>query len=476
MGGVQSGETPNASAAKKQSHRRSSTTSLPDGSTVVRQPVQVVSDKHGKPLVNPNFPGRERYSNWRLHDVKAAWVRATALAPMVRRQQVVLGCQSLVLTCDVQRCGPTFSDGTHIDKGRRMELTRRQFWEVFTDYQVVCGREWLSLPLDQFYLYLDKPTDTKIDAVEVLMMLALFSQGTPDEALAFCFQVFDEDRSRVMELVSGHCRYALGSTSVAMRPDVLCWWRQDEMEHFLWVLGNAAYKIGLVKTKPVLSYVLSLAKDMVQMADADKDGEIACPEFVEWMLSHVMTGRIVSTLKKLRARDRAHRRQMQLLREARGDEDGSAVQEAPSPQSPPHDLPRPAIQPQGADDSADVTHAGAGAGGSGGAGGDIGSEGGGSNGAKTPQGAPAQGVADGATTPTGSTSDMEQKAREHQAAKPNARRRSRRGSVASRSRRGSVRTGRRRMSVLGVGGGIFFPATDILMRPGNTAEVRQLWQ
>ena len=42
------------------------------------------------------------------------------------------------------------------------------------------------------------------------------------------------------------------------------------MQHFLWVLGSAAYKTGLIAEKPLLRDVLVLAGDMIDMADADK--------------------------------------------------------------------------------------------------------------------------------------------------------------------------------------------------------------
>ena len=96
-----------------------------------------------------------------------------------------------------------------MDKARCIPLSRRQFWEVFTDFEVVCGREWLSLPLDHFYLFQDHADDETVDAVEVLMVLALFCRADPEDALTFCFDVFDGDGSKIMELVRGDVWRAL---------------------------------------------------------------------------------------------------------------------------------------------------------------------------------------------------------------------------------------------------------------------------
>lgn len=131
-----------------------------------------------------------------------------------------------------QRDGPAFKAGEHLDKGRCISLSRRQFWEVFTDFEVVCGREWLSLPLDHFYLFQDHDGDERVDAVEVLMVLALFCRADPEDALTFCFEVFDGDGSNIMELVRVLCaarwqRYApaplaRAQTHVALLSLLLC--------------------------------------------------------------------------------------------------------------------------------------------------------------------------------------------------------------------------------------------------------------
>jgi len=84
---------------------------------------------------------------------------------------------------------------------RRLLLSRKQFWEAFTDHGVQSGREWLSLPLEHFYVFVDTPDAEHVDAVEVLMVLALFCESRPSEALAFCFDVFDADQSSTMDRV-----------------------------------------------------------------------------------------------------------------------------------------------------------------------------------------------------------------------------------------------------------------------------------
>ena len=75
-----------------------------------------------------------------------------------------------------------------------VRLTRREFWDVFTDYTVLKGDTWLSLPLDVFNVFDDQGSGT-VDALEVFLMMSLFSDGDIDQALRFCFTVFDTDQS-----------------------------------------------------------------------------------------------------------------------------------------------------------------------------------------------------------------------------------------------------------------------------------------
>lgn len=87
---------------------------------------------------------------------------------------------------------------------RAVRLTRREFWDVFTDYTVLKGDAWLSLPLSVFNVFDDGGTGT-VDALEVFLMMSLFSDGAMDEALHFCFTVFDTDHSGEQSGLAAGC-------------------------------------------------------------------------------------------------------------------------------------------------------------------------------------------------------------------------------------------------------------------------------
>ena len=97
-----------------------------------------------------------------------------------------------------------------------VRLTRREFWDVFTDYTVLHGDSWLSLPLYVFSMF-DNTDSGTIDVLEVFLMVALFSEGEMEDQLRFCFKVFDTDHS--------------GSITI------------DEMLHFFQVLCRASFKV-----------------------------------------------------------------------------------------------------------------------------------------------------------------------------------------------------------------------------------------
>jgi len=97
-----------------------------------------------------------------------------------------------------------------------VRVTRREFWDIFTDYTVLKGDTWLSLPLSVFSIFEDQDSGT-VDVLEVFLMVALFSEGSMEEQLRFCFRAFDTDQSGAITL--------------------------DEMVHFFKVLCRASFKV-----------------------------------------------------------------------------------------------------------------------------------------------------------------------------------------------------------------------------------------
>lgn len=72
-------------------------------------------------------------------------------------------------------------------------VTRREFWELFSDYSKIVGSTFLALPMTLYDVYKQHRSDEKINAIEVLLMLGLFCHAKTDEQLEFCFALFDFD-------------------------------------------------------------------------------------------------------------------------------------------------------------------------------------------------------------------------------------------------------------------------------------------
>ena len=62
-------------------------------------------------------------------------------------------------------------------------VSRRQFWELFSDYGQLVGDAFLSLPMKLFEVFKDTPESKTVNAMEVLLMLGLFCHAKTDEQL-----------------------------------------------------------------------------------------------------------------------------------------------------------------------------------------------------------------------------------------------------------------------------------------------------
>ena len=80
-------------------------------------------------------------------------------------------------------------------------VSRRQFWELFSDYGQLVGDAFLSLPMKLFEVFKDTPESKTVNAMEVLLMLGLFCHAKTDEQLEFCFALFDFDGGGAIDRV-----------------------------------------------------------------------------------------------------------------------------------------------------------------------------------------------------------------------------------------------------------------------------------
>jgi len=82
---------------------------------------------------------------------------------------------------------------------------------TWTDYNVIrAGSEFLSLSQSVFTEFLPNKAATTVNALEVLLVLTMFSNSpTLDASLGFCFRLFDADNSDSIEVgtLVGHAAH-----------------------------------------------------------------------------------------------------------------------------------------------------------------------------------------------------------------------------------------------------------------------------
>lgn len=119
------------------------------------------------------------------------------------------------------------------------------------------------------------PRGPLVDGLEVLLMLALFCKGEVSEQLQLCFKMFDADDNDVMD--------------------------QQEMLHFLTVLGSGSYKMRVIPLEPPQREVLRLARQMFKAANVHEvEGGVCAADFVRWARENVVSTAIMDSVKALR--------------------------------------------------------------------------------------------------------------------------------------------------------------------------------
>lgn len=187
-----------------------------------------------------------------------------------------------------------------------LDLTKREFFDVFS----AVGKPpnlVLSLSLDVFETFIDEPTFVDSDvfsdsggsatlcrdghpvvnAMEILLVMALLCEGETSEQLKFIYRAFDLDGSNGIDL--------------------------DEMIVLFRVLTTAAWRINLTQRMATDAELNKLAVNMFAAADDDESGELSCEEFCEWAEGHVVSQRVLRSFKRVRtvtvnARSRSTRR------------------------------------------------------------------------------------------------------------------------------------------------------------------------
>lgn len=175
-----------------------------------------------------SFDFREECQKWRLEDVRSAYARWRAKKDAAR--------------------DPT------------LELNRRDYWEVFTDYAVMVDGGFLSLPMDKWDVF-DVHKTNKIFALEVFVLLALFGRGDQTDKLEFCFRIFDFDNDAHL--------------------------RMPDMVVLLQSVTAGARKVGITPRQPTTKELEALAQQAFEAADHNMDDKVSLTEFKEWASSNI---------------------------------------------------------------------------------------------------------------------------------------------------------------------------------------------
>ena len=150
-------------------------------------------------------------------------------------------------------------------------LTKREFWETFTDYSTVVQGQFLNLPIEQYALF-DPEDKGSVYALEVFATLALFCNGELETKLRFIFVLFDFDKSNGIS--------------------------KDEMVMMLRCVTRALYRVGLTDSFPEYTELEALADEMFSEANGGSNREATIEEISDWATANIAANDIVSRFQE----------------------------------------------------------------------------------------------------------------------------------------------------------------------------------
>ena len=176
-----------------------------------------------------HFEDREEYAKWPLVAVQAAYAKL------------------LKTRSETEQCAD-------------MSLTKREFWETFTDYSTISNGQFLNLPMAQYALF-DPEDKQSVFALEVFSALIFFCNGELPDKLTFIFVLFDFDKSNGIS--------------------------RDEMVMMLRCVTRALYRVGMTTSFPEYTELETLADEMFNEANGGKDREANVDEILVWATNHM---------------------------------------------------------------------------------------------------------------------------------------------------------------------------------------------
>ncbi len=159
------------------------------------------------------------------------------------------------------------------DKGFTGDLvmSRREFWETFTDYATVVNGEFLSLPVEMYNLF-DNKGKGKVYALEIFVVLGMHCCSNIRNKLQFCFQLFDFD----------------GSGTIS----------QTEMVMLCRCLSRGLFAIGVIDNLHEYQHLEKVATETFNEADTDHNNEVSESEFTQWAISSLHTKSFVTKFSR----------------------------------------------------------------------------------------------------------------------------------------------------------------------------------
>lgn len=191
---------------------------------------------------------------------------------------------------------------SQVRKRGSVEVNRRNFWAVFTDYEVIADGAFLCLPIDHFELFdVNKcvgahgrrtvacraltsraSTHRRANSIfvhEVFFILALFCKGPLEEKLSFAFELFDFSGKGHLTLVRlwrkphRRSRPPCSDCSCALQTDFVL---------LLQSVTSASHKFNLIAAMPSTADLEAHARELFTTADGNMDDKVELAEFIRW--------------------------------------------------------------------------------------------------------------------------------------------------------------------------------------------------
>lgn len=156
------------------------------------------------------------------------------------------------------------------DRSRGDYLKRRQYWEVFTDYAVICKGAFLSLPMKLFETMAPDPVHHDICALELFTLLLLWCDGALEDRMTLMYWLYTGDRLSKPRLID-----------------------QPILADMLRSIYSVCFKLGVTDVIPDAAYQTALSVESIELADTNRDSLLRKDEFIPWAVNSIRSQRLL---------------------------------------------------------------------------------------------------------------------------------------------------------------------------------------